>query len=266
MRHALHVAPFGELAEPSVLIDIAVAAEEQGWDAVFLWDHVYRDPARTTVIGDAWVSMAAMIVATQQIWTGPLVTPLARRRPHVVARQSVALDRLSGGRFVMGLGLGVDRGGELSRFGELVDPVARGDQLDEGAELLLAFWSGEPVAFNGRYFTADGVRFLPGPVRGTRMPLWFAARGDARRPLRRAARLGDGVHAIEMDTDQMRRALDLVVSERGSLTGFEVATNVEPGESGEHWKDLGVTWIIHEFAETATAAEVHAVIRRGVPR
>ena len=266
MLHALHVAPFGELAEPSVLVDLATAAEEHGWDAVYLWDHVYRDPARTTVIGDAWVSMAAMITATERIWTGPLVTPLARRRPHVVARQSVALDRLSGGRFVMGLGLGVDRGGELSRFGELTDAVARGDQLDEGAELLLAFWSGEPVTFDGRYFTADGVQFRPGPVRGARMPLWFAARGDARRPLRRAARLGDGVHAIEMDHDQFRRALDLVVAERGSLDGFDVATNVEPGDSGDQWAEMGVTWIIHEFAETATAAEVHTVIGRGVPR
>jgi alkanesulfonate monooxygenase SsuD/methylene tetrahydromethanopterin reductase-like flavin-dependent oxidoreductase (luciferase family) len=264
MRQALFVAPFGELAEPSAFVEVAVAAEEHGWDGLFAWDHILR-PADTPDIGDAWISMAAAAQATKRLIIGPMVTPLVRRRPQKVARETIALDRLSNGRLIMGVGLGVDSGGELTRFAELVDPVQRGDMLDEAAELLIALWSGDEVNHHGRYFTADGVRFAPGPVRGTRMPLWFAARGDARRPLRRAARLGDGVHAIEMDRDQLKRALDLIAEVRGSLAGFDVATNVDPGESPARWDGCGVTWAIHAFGPHATAAEVVAVIARGCP-
>jgi alkanesulfonate monooxygenase SsuD/methylene tetrahydromethanopterin reductase-like flavin-dependent oxidoreductase (luciferase family) len=238
MRQALFVAPFGELAEPSAFVEVAVAAEEHGWDGLFAWDHILR-PTDTPDIGDAWISMAAAAQATKRLIIGPMVTPLVRRRPQKVARETIAL--------------------------ELVDPVERGDMLDEAAELLIALWSGDEVNHHGRYFTADGVRFAPGPVRGTRMPLWFAARGDARRPLRRAARLGDGVHAIEMDRDQLKRALDLIAEVRGSLAGFDVATNVDPGESPARWDGCGVTWAIHAFGPNATASEVIAVIARGCP-
>ena len=91
-----------------------------------------------------------------------MVTPLARRRPHVVARQLVALDHLSGGRVVLGAGLGLDSsGGELSRFGEETDDRRRADMLDEALELLTGLLSGGPVDHHGRYFTASDVRFPP---------------------------------------------------------------------------------------------------------
>ncbi|MGD9702002.1 MAG: LLM class flavin-dependent oxidoreductase [Acidimicrobiia bacterium] len=265
MHHAVFLAPFGELADPRALVDVALAAEALGWDAVFLWDHLLRPVDETTHIGDAWISLAAMATVTTRIRLGTMVTPITRRRPAKLARETIALDRLSAGRLTLGLGLGVDSGGELSRFGELTDAVVRGDRLDEGAELLLSLWSGRMVEHIGRHFRADGVRFQPGPFRPTGIPLWFGARGDARRPVRRAARLGTGIHAIEMDADQVASMLDLVRSVRGSLDGFDVALNVEPGQDGSLQGDLGATWVMHAFGAAATVAEVMAVIERGRP-
>jgi alkanesulfonate monooxygenase SsuD/methylene tetrahydromethanopterin reductase-like flavin-dependent oxidoreductase (luciferase family) len=195
-----------------------------------------------------------------------MVTPITRRRPQRLARESVAVDRLSKGRLIVGLGLGVDSGGELTRFGEVVDAVERGERLDEGADLLLALWTGERVEFRGRHFTVDGVQFLPRPVQHPHPPLWFAARNTAVRPLRRAGRLGDGLHAIEVDRGGLARMLDLVVAERGSLDGFDVACNVEPGTDPSVWAGCSVTWVMHAFEENASLSDVLRVAEAGPPR
>lgn len=266
MHHALYVAPFGELAEPATLVALAAAAEDNGWDGLFLWDHVLRPPEQTELIGDAWVSLAAIAATTHRLRLGPMITPVTRRRPQRLARESIAVDRLSGGRLIVGLGLGVDSGGELSRFGEVLDPRRRAERLDEGAELLLALWSGEEVNFTGRHFRADGVRFLPRPVSRPHPPLWFAARGEATRPLRRAARLGDGIHLIETDADGLRRAADLIGELRGSLEGFDVAVNTDAGTDGEQWAGTPATWLLQSFPPVATAEEVSTVISGGPPR
>ena len=76
MQHAVFLAPFGELAEPRALIDVAVAAEATGWDAIFLWDHLLRPVAETTHIGDAWISLAAIATVTDRIRLGTMVTPI----------------------------------------------------------------------------------------------------------------------------------------------------------------------------------------------
>ena len=119
-RRGLFLPPFDVLADPALVAELAAEAEEAGWDGVFVWDHLlYADPVRE--IADPWICCAAIAVATSRIQLGPMVTPLSRRRPQVLARQAASLDRLSGGRLVLGFGLGDDgRVGELSRFGEEV--------------------------------------------------------------------------------------------------------------------------------------------------
>ena len=100
-RRGIFVAPFDELADPRVLARLAASAEEQGFDGFFLWDHVaYREPVRA--LADPWVALAAIAVATEHVRIGPMVTPPARRRMHKLARETVTLDRLSGGRLVFG--------------------------------------------------------------------------------------------------------------------------------------------------------------------
>jgi alkanesulfonate monooxygenase SsuD/methylene tetrahydromethanopterin reductase-like flavin-dependent oxidoreductase (luciferase family) len=243
MRHALTLPPYGELADPTALVEVAVAAERAGWDAVFLWDHVLRRPEEPQETADPWIAMAAMAVATERVRLGPMVTPITRRRPIKLAREATTLDHLSGGRLTLGLGLGVDTTRELSAFGEIVDARIRGQRLDEGAELLCAFWSGNEVDFHGEHFVADHVTALPRPVQRPRIPLWFAARGQARKPVRRAARY-DGLYPVDVDETDLRRMVDEVSEVRGNLDDFDVVSR--PGDAAEYrvFEEIGATWAI----------------------
>ena len=262
MQHALYLAPFGELADPRVVAELAIVAEEAGWDGFFLWDHVLRPPDDPAEIADVWVTLAAVATATRRMRLGPLVTPIVRRRPQKLAREVVTLDRLSSGRLVLGLGLGVDSGGELSRFGEVVDARTRGDVLDEGAGLLAALLSGERVDHHGDHFTVDGVTMLPTAEQSPRVPMWFAARGDARRPVRRAARY-DGLFPIEVDADGLARMLDIVVAERGDLDGFDVAVRDDEITDLAAAEALGATWSVWSFLPDDPAASIERAIGRG---
>src|SRR4029077_2508513 len=106
-------------------------------------------------VADPWVTMAAIAADTSSIQLGALGTPLPRRRPWVLSRQMTTLDRLSDGRLVGGVGLGDDGWCELSAFGEEIDPVVRGQMLDEALELLQLFLTGEPVRFTGNHYVVD---------------------------------------------------------------------------------------------------------------
>jgi len=262
MKIALSIPPFGRLADPRVLVDIAVAAEAANFDGVFLWDHVYRPPADPSEILDPWVVLGAQAFATTTIRLGPMVTPLTRRRPIKLAREAITVDHMSRGRLTLGLGLGVDSGGELTRFGEVVDAKQRGDRLDEGVDLLVSFWSGQPVTHAGGAFTADDVTVLPRPVQDPRIPIWLAVRGASpRRPLRRAARF-DGMVPIELDgPDHVSRLLDVVEKERGSLDGFD--TMVSNALDVDEVARRGATWSYHSFGTHSAPQDVFDVIARG---
>jgi alkanesulfonate monooxygenase SsuD/methylene tetrahydromethanopterin reductase-like flavin-dependent oxidoreductase (luciferase family) len=142
---------------------------------------------------DPWVSLAAVAVATDRIVLGPMVTPLARRRVSVVARQSVTLDRLCDGRLRLGVGLGAPDD-EFTRFGESADPGHRAQLLDESLDALQLLWSGAAVSYRGNLVTVDDVEFRPTPVNG-RIPIWVAGGWPGRAPFRRAARF-DGVWPV----------------------------------------------------------------------
>ena len=138
MQRGLFIPQFGELAHPRLLADLGQRAERAGWDGLFVWDHIqYRAPA--ALVLDPWVTLAAVGAVTTRLRLGAMVTPLARRRPWVVARQLAALDLLTDGRMVLGVGLGLDDSGkELSTFGEELDARTRAEMLDEGLEIVHA--------------------------------------------------------------------------------------------------------------------------------
>jgi alkanesulfonate monooxygenase SsuD/methylene tetrahydromethanopterin reductase-like flavin-dependent oxidoreductase (luciferase family) len=226
VRTGLTLPIFDGLADPRLLAELAATAEGAGWDGVFVWDHVvYRAPVRAAT--DAWIATAAMAMRTERVALGALVTPLARRRPQVVARQAVALDHLSGGRLVLGVGLGLDRsGGELSRFGEELDDRRRAAMLDEALDVLAALFAGGPVDHRGEHYTATVDTFLPTPVRG-HLPTWVAARWPHRRPIRRAAR-HDGLFVIDVDVADLPAAIAEVERARPQgLAGYDVVVEVD---------------------------------------
>jgi alkanesulfonate monooxygenase SsuD/methylene tetrahydromethanopterin reductase-like flavin-dependent oxidoreductase (luciferase family) len=137
-----------------------------------------------------------------------MVTPLARRRPVKVARETATLDRLSGGRLTLGVGLGSDRfGGEFSMTGEELDDRRRARMLDESLEIVVAAWSGEPVHHRGEHYSVDGMRFLPRPVQRPGVPVWVAGFYGKPGPLRRAAR-HDGFFPVNLEhPDQLAESV-----------------------------------------------------------
>ena len=142
VKRGIYLAPFDELADPPLLVDLAVRAEQRSWDGVFLWDHIlWKSPVRA--VADAWVALSAIAARTRHIRLGPLVTPLSRRRVHKVARETATLDHLSHGRLILGVGLGASTNNELEQFGEIVDPRERARRLDDGLMRLTEFWAGE---------------------------------------------------------------------------------------------------------------------------
>jgi alkanesulfonate monooxygenase SsuD/methylene tetrahydromethanopterin reductase-like flavin-dependent oxidoreductase (luciferase family) len=238
-RRGLFVAPFDALAEPVVLAELAVDAERVGWDGFFVWDHLlYSEPV--AAIADPWISCAAVAAATSRILLGPMVTPLSRRRVAVLARQAVSLDRLSGGRLVLGFGLGDDGAvGELSRFGEVVDARTRAAMLDEGLDVLRELLSGNVVERDGPHAPARGVRFLPTPVREAGIPIWIGGRWPHQAPLRRAARF-DGAFVIGVPSPDELTG----VAEGLPGNGFDLVVDLPVGVDPQPWAAAGATWVL----------------------
>ena len=261
MQTGVFLPIFDELADPATLARLAVRAEDRGWDGVFLWDHViYRPPVTSAT--DPWIALAAIASATERVQIGPMVTPLARRRPWIVARQAVALDHLSGGRFVLGVGLGLDSsGGELSRFGEEVDDRRRAGMLDEGLDVLTGLLRGEPVDHRGEHYTVDDVTFLPPPARPEGIPIWLAARWPNRRPVARALR-HDGVFLI--DTDDPGSLAGIVADAADLGRPFDIVVEDDPGADAGAWRAAGATWWLASFdAFDVTVAAVESAIDAG---
>lgn len=259
MRHAVYLPVFGAFADAALLAELAADAESAGWDGVFTWDHVAMWFAADAPVVDATVALGAIAAATRSVRFGALVTPLARRRPQKVARETASLDHLSGGRLVVGVGLGANEH-EFEAFGEEPDPVRRGHLLDEALDVLTALWSGDPVDHRGAGFTARG-RFLPTPVQRPRIPIWVAAAWPHRRPLRRAARF-DGLVAMlaapgPFDTppEVYREALAIIDRLRPDPSApFDVThvhgdpdTDLDRRRSRvEPYAETGVTWWLED--------------------
>ena len=170
-----------------------------------------------------------------------MVTPLARRRPAMVARETATLDLLTGGRLILGVGLGGDQfAGEFSKTGEELDDRRRGEMLDEALEILVAAWSGEPVNHHGRHYLVDDVRFLPRPVQRPRVPVWTAGFPGNLKPLRRAARY-DGFFPVNLENvDRFARAVATVRDLRGDDTApYDVAVELPPGSDVAPYAEAG---------------------------
>jgi len=265
MHNGLFLPIFGELSDPRLTARLAAEAEAAGFDGVFVWDHVqYRAPA--THVADAWITLAAMAVATERVRIGPLVTPLPRRRPHVVARQASGIDQLSGGRLVLGVGTGRDSARELSAFGEELDDGIRGEMLDEALDVVTALWSGDEVRHDRTHFVADGVTFKPTPLQRPRVPVWVAGRWPYRKPLHRAARY-DGYFPIDLEAPgQLTELVGELHQRRTSRAPIAVIVEGWPGDDPAPWATAGATWWLVRFSPfDIDAASVRSVIAAGPP-
>lgn len=247
MKRGLFIAPFDELVDPRLLAELAQRAESQGWDGLFLWDHLaYPDPVRA--VADPWIALSAIACATTRLRLGPMVTPVPRRRVHKLARETATLDHLSRGRLIFGVGIGSDRTGELTAFGEVLDARERAKLLDDGLERLSGYWAGE---------------FEPLPVQRPRIPVWVAARWPSRRPVRRAARW-DGLFPIEVPgPEQLAELVAEVDRARTDAGAFDHVIEIEPGADPGPWAAAGATWVLTSFGSQPREAAVREAIEGG---
>jgi probable F420-dependent oxidoreductase len=264
VRYGICLANIGTYSNPRAAMEIAAVAEASGWDGIFVWDHlafVWERPA-----ADPWVVLAAIAATTEHIRVGTAVTPVARRRPHVLAHQVATLDVLSGGRVIFGAGLG-GVASEFSKFGEDPDARVRAERLDEGLSVLRALWSGEQVVHRGAHYTVDGVTLSPRPLQQT-VPVWI---GGNRPPSQRRAARWDGWYADSSDPTGMTLSPEDVargVEAIGRHDDFDVAVigyheRVAPSD----YEHAGATWWIESIHDLrGDYDDMRALVRAGPPR
>jgi len=262
VRYGICLANIGTYSDPRASVRVARAAEDAGWEAVFVWDHlafVWGAPA-----ADPWVVLAAIASETETVRIGTAVTPVARRRPQVLAQTVASLDVLSGGRTIFGAGLGGAES-EFGKFGEPTDAKVRATMLDEGLGLLRELWSGAEVNHHGEHYTADGVTLAPRPLQ-ERVPIWIG--GNKPPSLQRAGRW-DGWIAdsaaptgITLSPDDVTRSIETI----GRGDDFEVAVlgqndRAEPSD----YAGAGATWWLENLHDgRGSPEEVLTLVQAGV--
>jgi alkanesulfonate monooxygenase SsuD/methylene tetrahydromethanopterin reductase-like flavin-dependent oxidoreductase (luciferase family) len=225
MRFGVYVPTFGEY-DVDTLAQLAREAEAAGWDGFFIWDHLAWTPNEGHDLADTTVALTAIALATERVRFGALVTPLARRRPWKLAKETATLDRLSGGRLVVGAGLGAQR--DIAPFGDGGPPAQLAARLDEGLDLLAALWSGQPVSHAGKHFRVHDAVLRPAPLQQPRIPIWIAGFWPNRPPFRRAARI-DGALPLtrgqlmkQLSPGDLRRCRDYISAHRTSSDPFDL--------------------------------------------
>ncbi|HEX8600160.1 MAG TPA: LLM class flavin-dependent oxidoreductase [Chloroflexia bacterium] len=259
MKFAINVPIFERYSEARYLAELAKDAEDAGWDGFFVWDHMATPWGDT--IGDAWISLAAIAMNTNTIQLGPMVTPLPRRRPWKVAKESVALDRLSGGRLIMGVGLGTTWHEEFDYLGEEFDYKVRAQMLDEGLQVLAGLWGSSyenPFSFEGQHYKVQDAQFSPGPVQEPRIPVWVAGTWPRKAPLNRALKwdgyfpmmLDEQGNIAEMTPSHIREISTYIKDHRDSATPFDIILGgATPGDNPSRgaeivaeYEEAGLTW------------------------
>lgn len=254
MHFGISIPPFADFSDPRVLAVLAHDAESAGWDGFFLWDHIFFDPTFHP-IADPWVSLAAVAINTHRMRIGTMITPIARRRPWKLARETVTVDRLSNGRLILGVGLGDPAQWDYGFFDEQTDPKVRARRLDEGLDILTGLWQAKPFSYQGEQYNVKEVTFRPAPVQSPRIPIWVGGWWPNKAPLRRAARW-DGVCPVKwnesLTPQEWRELLAYIQKYRTSSEPFDaVHSGATPGDDPVQaaalihpYVEAGVTWWI----------------------
>lgn len=278
MKYGLEIPNGEECGNPRTLAELARLAEESGWDGFFLEDYIVYYTSEDPPTYDPWVSLTAIALSTERIRIGTVVTPLPRRRPWKLAREVLTLDDLSGGRVILGVGLGASDDASFASFSEETDARRRAGMLDEGLEILAGLLSGEPFSFEGEHYSVDDVTFRPAPVRSSGIPIWVGGSTQAGAVIRRAARC-DGIVPYKLtDTgewedftpEEVQDLRERIGSQRTSSAQFDIA--IGGRRRREDWElersyirslaEAGATWWM-EGCPAADLDAMRAAIARG---
>jgi alkanesulfonate monooxygenase SsuD/methylene tetrahydromethanopterin reductase-like flavin-dependent oxidoreductase (luciferase family) len=252
MKFGLSIPQFEHFADVRRLADLAREAENAGWDGFFVWDHILFDNLWRPMV-DPWIALAAIAMRTNTIRIGPMITPLARRRPWKVAREAISLDQLSNGRVILGVGLGAPELWEFGFFGEQTDAKVRARKLDEGLAILEGLLGGELFSFQGEFYQLEQMRFLPKPVQSARIPIWVGGTWPNKKPIRRAAKF-DGYFPDAVlspvapdDWNDISAMIETHREKEGpfDLVQYGVTPGDDPAKAAARvapYQEVGVTW------------------------
>lgn len=256
--------------------ELALAAENAGWDGFFVWDSVWGI--------DAAVMLAAAAMTTRRIRLGTMITPVSRHRPWKLAGEWAALDNLSGGRMILAVGLGaIDTG--FAAFGEETDKRRRAELLDEGLAIITGLWGEQPFSHQGKHYSIKPTNFInpPPPVQQPRIPIWVVGAWPRRRSMQRAARwdgLLPNLLNAQGEHEQVRpediAAMRQYLAEQRGQAGLEnydiIVEGQTPGDNPEAaaqvlrpWQAAGATWWIEADWQAESAEKVTERIQQGPP-
>lgn len=263
VKHGLVLPNWEAGSDVGRLVEAAVVAEEAGWDGVFLADHLIFPPpsaigAASTVeehlpMADPWIVLSGIATRTERIKLGTWITPVPRRQPWQMARDLATLDRLSGGRVILGVGLG--RRPDYEKFGRSWEFGTLAGQMDEGLELIDELWKGNQVTHRGEHYRLDRVALLPTPIQEPRIPIIVGGLWPRKPAVRRGARWdgimthfpGDGILPGD-GTSPEEHATNMVSYYRSQTEEpGEVFLPANPEGCSADWRELtrelGATWL-----------------------
>jgi alkanesulfonate monooxygenase SsuD/methylene tetrahydromethanopterin reductase-like flavin-dependent oxidoreductase (luciferase family) len=278
MRYAVDIAPLGSFADPAVIIRLAQAAEAAGWDGLSIWDST--GVGMGTEAPDPFVALAGVAAATERLRLILSVVVLPRRRPQLVTQSVGTLDRISGGRVVLGVGAGGDPG-DLDAFGDAAPSAVRAARMDADLLVIDRWLRGEPAAVDAP--GASAVTVGPRPLQQPRPPIWVG--GMRPGALRRAARW-EGWIALAISDDGGRMVLapeafggmvDRLREERQSIgatgdadvavLGLTDPVDVARPAVVGAFADAGATWWLESLSPLRGSLDANlAVVQAGPPR
>jgi alkanesulfonate monooxygenase SsuD/methylene tetrahydromethanopterin reductase-like flavin-dependent oxidoreductase (luciferase family) len=225
-------------------VELAVLAEQAGWDGIFVWEAAYGP--------DAWSMLAAMAARTSRVRLGTMLTPLPWRRPWKLASQVATLDQLSGGRAILAVGVGA-LDADLPATGEVTAIRDRADRMDEGIDLIRMLWEGGR-SYHGKYYDYETGRSDLGtaakPVQA-RIPLWVVGVWPAPRSMRRVLRCDGVIPQYAGDPrPEDAAAVRAWLTDQGMPGGFDIIADGETPVSNQEaaaattaqWASAGCTW------------------------
>ena len=271
------IIPTGDI---ETILDMAIEAEEAGWDGVFYWDAIYIDSAGPMY--DPWVVLGAMALQTKRVRLGAVLTPPSRRRPWKLARETITVDHLSHGRLIVPVGLGALDDGGFTKVGEATNRKERAELLDESLEILTGLWSGKPFHFQGKHYHVDEMTFQPPPVQSPRIPIWVVGAWPRMKSMERVLRY-DGLLPTKpaapgndnrITPDDIRAIKAYIEAHRTLTTPFDIVWEGEtPGDDPDRaveiiqpFIDAGITWWTETRWLTDDIDAIRTRIKQGPPR
>ncbi|MFB6720021.1 LLM class flavin-dependent oxidoreductase [Kribbella sp. NPDC056345] len=265
MRFSVTFGAVGPGRDPRGLAELARMAEDCGWDGVFLEDYLAYQGDTSQPTYDPWICLAAMASATSRIKLGTTVTPVPRRRPWKLAAEAVALDHLSNGRLILGVGIGDPGDPFLAGAGEPTDPRVLAEMLDESLEVITALWTGQPVHHHGKHYQLAGAQLTARPLQHPRIPIWVG--GNLLVPaVRRRILRWDGSTAYKGPTTAPQKLTpqDISALRADRNTPLDIKVRLNDGDPATY-AEAGATWVGRWIAP-GPRSEAEAILRQGPPR